>query len=60
MKKIKYEVMESEDGICPYCGSDYVMAVSEEEDAEVRQKIPPGSHKIYKCYTCNKYFYIKT
>jgi hypothetical protein len=60
MKKINYEVRESTDGACPYCGSSFVMEVSDEEADAVRERISAGSCKIFKCYTCNKYFFIKT
>jgi hypothetical protein len=53
----KYEILESKDGTCPYCMSQFVMQVTGEEEAKVLQDLPDGEYKIFKCYTCNKYFY---
>jgi len=53
----KYKMIESKDGKCPYCESDYVMkTVAAGNKAE-----PPDPPKegcvFYKCYRCNKDFY---
>jgi ribosomal protein L37AE/L43A len=51
----KYEIKTSDDGNCPYCGSDYVMKTTDFSpgpDAELPAKVI-----VWKCYRCNKVFY---
>ena len=55
-----YEVLESGDGRCPYCGSDFVMKVEKEEADRIRDRVPAQNPTIYKCYTCNKYFFMSS
>lgn len=55
----KYEILESKDGRCPYCLSEFVLQVSGEEEAKILERLPIGEYKIYKCYTCNKYFFMR-
>ena len=53
----KYEILESKDGRCPYCQSEFIMQVSGDEEAKILDRLPAGDYRIFKCYTCNKYFY---
>lgn len=54
----RYEIQTSDDGNCPYCGSDYVMKTSDFSpvpEAELPEKVI-----VWKCYRCNKVFYCQS
>lgn len=53
----KYEIQTSDDGNCPYCGSDYVMKASDFSPGS-EAKLPENVI-VWKCYRCNKVFYCK-
>lgn len=53
----KYDILESKDGKCPYCLSEIVFKVGDDEAQKIRHLIPGGDHIIWKCFTCNKFFY---
>jgi uncharacterized protein with PIN domain len=54
---MKYRILPSTDGKCPYCGSDFIFEVGEEERKKIQSELPDRPVKVWKCYTCNKYFY---
>ena len=63
MKEFKHRILESRDGRCPYCRSSFVMEVSAEEAEAILKTIEgagdPDRIRIYKCYSCNKYFFTR-
>ncbi len=54
---MKYRMMPSTEGRCPYCESDFFFEIGEEERKKIQSELPDRPVRVWKCYTCNKYFY---